>query len=232
MEDGFPSFLLRNRTHCPEGLGVIVETRVRSERGAVLGARRASWGAGMCTAGRASGKSAGALRLRSSHLAAGPPRAPVQVRPSGVDHSWGTAGPSWAGGSHAVPVRGAGKRDGGAKQAGQCPCGEIKAPGTLAPAEAELSVLGGPGRGLRDLRAGLLAQSPATCPGPAGHHCRVPARLLRLGSLVTSCATSSALPATPGADTAGLRVHALQTSRRSQETRLVLMVRSSTRSSV
>ena len=82
---------------------------------------------------------------------------------------------------------------------------------------------GRPGERPQGSSCGSLAPSPATCPGPAGHPCRLPAPLLGLGSSVASCPTSSALPATPGADTAGLRVHALQTSRCSQESRLALM---------
>lgn len=82
---------------------------------------------------------------------------------------------------------------------------------------------GRPGERPQGSSCGSLAPSPATCPGPAGHHCRVPAPLLGLRGLVTSCPTSSALPAMPGADMTGLRVHALQTSRCSQESRLVLM---------
>ena len=70
--------------------------------------------------------------------------------------------PSWAGGSHAVSVSVERKLVGGTKQADQCehrcamyqcPCWEMKVPETLMLAEGELSVSGGPGRSLRDLRA-------------------------------------------------------------------------------
>lgn len=69
---------------------------------------------------------------------------------------------SWAGGSHAVSASVERKLDGGPKQADQCeqgramyqcPCWEIKVPETLTLAEGELSVLGGPGRSLKDLCA-------------------------------------------------------------------------------